>query len=186
MSKAATYLHFDASGYGCGSGFTPDGTIPAGCLPCSATQAENPQAWQEVNGAVVARPTTLAELQAQQIDVIKLGYASAVVQPVPFTTAAGITASFQADQASQSILSLSLQRARVAGGVPTGFYWKAADNTKPAFTMADLEGLDAAMFTQGWVAFQHKDTQIDAINAITDPNPANPSAATIEAIKAIA
>lgn len=130
-------------------------------------------------------PLTLDQLKANQIGIIKGGYANAVIQSVSFTTSFGVTNAFQADQASQSILSISLQRARVAGGVPSGFYWKAADNTKPAFTLADLEGLDAAMFTQGWVAFQHKDNQIDAINAITGPNPSNPSAQTIAAIAAI-
>lgn len=160
-------------------------SYPANEVPCTADQAANPQAWQVVKGAVVAAIPPLSKLQADQVTAIKYGYASAAVQPVTFTTAAGVTATFQADQASQSILSISLQRARVAGGVPAGFYWKAADNTKPAFTLADLEGLDAAMFNQGWAAFQHKDNQIDAINAITDQNPSNPSAATIAAIAAI-
>lgn len=60
--KLPTYfLTLDASGAVCGSGYTPDGTVPAGALICTQAQAERPGDWSVVAGEVVAAPSQTPE-----------------------------------------------------------------------------------------------------------------------------
>ena len=109
----------------------------------------------------------LADAQAAQSAAIDQAYAAAVTADISFTTAAGVTAMFQADADSQSVLSVSLQGYERAGSVPDGFFWKSANNDKVPFTLADLGALDKAMLDRGWVAFQKKTTLKAAIAAAT-------------------
>jgi hypothetical protein len=108
----------------------------------------------DANGFPVAYVPSLQALQAAQIGQLAAGYAAAIAQPVNFTTAAGVTKTFQADQASIQNLSSMLAAFTPAGAVPSGFYWVAADNTKVPFTLVDMQGLAAALGSQGWDAFQ--------------------------------
>ena len=50
-------------GYGVGSHVygEPPATLPAGQIACTQAQAQNPSAWQVVNGSIVAKPPTLAQ-----------------------------------------------------------------------------------------------------------------------------
>jgi hypothetical protein len=52
-----------------------------------------------------------------------------------------------------------------AGATPTGFYWVSADNTQVPFSYADIQGLAAAMLSQGWSAFAHLQAQKAIVNA---------------------
>ena len=54
-----------------------------------------------------------------------------------------------------------------AASVPTGFYWVAADNTQVPFTYADIQGLAAAMGTQGFAAFSNLQTKKNQVRAAT-------------------
>jgi len=99
---------------------------------------------------------TLAQAQAAQISVVNAAYASAVVQPVSYSSKGGATKTFQADSLSQATLMQATQGYNLAGAVPNGFYWVSADNAQVPFTLADLSGLYEAMLAQGWEAFQKK------------------------------
>lgn len=117
--------------------------------------------------AYVAPVITLAEAQAMQQAVIAAAYESAISAPVSFKTAGGVTETFDADQGSQTVLMQATQGYGLAGAVPSGFYWVAADNTQVPFTLADLGGLYQAMLAQGWAAFQKKQTLKAQITAAT-------------------
>ncbi|MBN3779908.1 DUF4376 domain-containing protein [Burkholderia sp. Ac-20345] len=110
---------------------------------------------------------TLAQVQAQQAAMLQAAYSVAIQQPVSFTTAAGVTKAFDADVASQRVLQTATQGYDMAGSVPDGFYWVAADNTQVSLTLADLKGLYGAMLAQGWTAFQRLQARKAAISAAT-------------------
>lgn len=126
-----------------------------------------------VKGGVLfapAPPTAaqqLAQAQAVQVLSLEAAYVKAITTDVAFTTAAGVSKTYQADSASQTVLAQATQGYVLAGAVPAGFYWVASDNTKVAFTLADLKGLYAAMLAQGWTAFQHLQAQKAAVAAAT-------------------
>ncbi|MBB5414118.1 DUF4376 domain-containing protein [Paraburkholderia atlantica] len=114
-----------------------------------------------VDGELVApaAPTAaqlLAAAQAIQSATIDAAYAAAIQQSVSFKTAGGVTETFQADAGSQTVLMQATQGYQIAGATPTGFYWKAADNTPVPFTLTDLQGLYQAILAQGWAAFQKR------------------------------
>ncbi|WP_165494252.1 DUF4376 domain-containing protein [Aquitalea sp. USM4] len=126
-----------------------------------------PQGMVKATAEQINPPATLAIVQSTQSAVIDQAYSAAVTADISFTTAAGVTATFQADPDSQQVLSVSLQGYERAGAVPDGFFWKATDNTKVPFTLTDLGALDKAMLDRGWVAFQKKTTLKEAIAAAT-------------------
>lgn len=126
-----------------------------------------PQGMVKATAEQINPPATLASAQSTQSATIDQHYAAAVTADIAFTTSAGIAATFQADADSQQVLSVSLQGYERAGAVPDGFFWKATDNTKVPFTLADLGALDKAMLDRGWAAFQKKTTLKAAIAAAT-------------------
>ncbi|KER71771.1 hypothetical protein HR51_16105 [Burkholderia cepacia] len=124
--------------------------------------------WPSING-VVSAPTgpILAPVQAAQYELLDSAYQNAIMQPVSFKTAGGVTKTFQADAGSQKVLMQTTQGYAISGSVPTGFYWVSSDNTQVPFTLADLQGLYQAMLAQGWTAFQHRQTLKAQIGAAT-------------------
>lgn len=104
--------------------------------------------------APTAAETSLTEAQTVQLAAVQAAYNAATQAPVVFKTAAGISETFDADQASQLVLMQTTQGYTISGSVPQGFYWKATNNAHVTFTLADLQGLYAAMLAQGWAAFQ--------------------------------
>ena len=153
------------------------GAAPSDTATLDATPAEWAKQdgnWYVVNGGLTqANPyaPTAAQLlnRAQTIQkaLVTKGYTAAITTNVAYTTVAGVVSTYQADANSQQILVRALQSYRVAGAVPSGFYWRSADNTNVPFTLADLEGLDAAMMAQGWAAFQQLTTLKADIDAAT-------------------
>lgn len=139
--------------------------LPQGCVEITQTQAQ----------AILNPPPTLAQAQAQQCDIIDAAYAEAIQENVTFTTEGGVSKAFQADLDSQTLVVQVTQGYAIAGSTPSGFYWVSADNTQVPFTLADLQGLYKAMLTQGWAAFQKRQTLKAQINAAT----------TVEAVKAV-
>lgn len=111
---------------------------------------------------------TLSHMKSWKSVLIDTAYAAAAVQPVSFKTAAGVTQTFQADSESQDVLLKAAQGYTISGAVPTGFFWKAQDNTLVAFTLADLQGLYATMLAQGWAAFQKRTALKAEISAATN------------------
>ncbi|KVH51166.1 DUF4376 domain-containing protein [Burkholderia diffusa] len=110
---------------------------------------------------------TLDQVRAMQGAMLLAAYLAATQQSVSFTTAAAVTQTFQADSRSQQTLQIATQGYDLAGAVPNGFYWVAADNTQVPFTLADLKGLYAAMLAQGWAAFQRLQDRKAALAAAT-------------------
>lgn len=110
---------------------------------------------------------TLAQAQTLQLAALEAAYDSASSTAIGYTTKGGVTATFQADTVSQSLVQTSLAGYSAAAAVPTGFYWVAADNTQVAFTYADLQGLAATMIAQGWTAFQKLQTLKASVRAAT-------------------
>jgi hypothetical protein len=153
-----------------------DSPAPRGVTAIEITDAQ----WQDaigggytvVNGTLVApaAPTpaqVLASSQAAQSATIDAAYGATIQANVTFKTAAGVTETFQADAASQTLLMQATQGYQIAGATPNGFYWKAADNTQVTFTLADLQGLYTTILAQGWAAFQKRTTIKEQIAAAT-------------------
>ncbi|WP_186140015.1 DUF4376 domain-containing protein [Burkholderia gladioli] len=145
---------------------TEDSPPPDGTLTIKITDEEwqtclaQPGQWYVASGqlAGVSHPAdvVLAAAQAAQVLLVNAAYAAAVQQPVTFKTAAGVSAQFDADSSSQTILMQATQGYVLANAVPDDFYWVAADNTRVPFTLVDLQGLYQAMLAQGWAAFQKR------------------------------
>lgn len=96
---------------------------------------------------------SLAAVQVRQCATLDAAYTSAIARAVSFTTAADDTHTYQSDPDSVAKLSNCLLGWLAAAAVPDGFYWLAADNTRVAFTWADLQGLAAAFINAGHAAF---------------------------------
>ena len=80
MTKATYYLTPNAAGTAFqGTGYTPDGTIPAGAIPCTQEQAQNFQAYVPSNGEIVSAPDSvlLQQSQSAQIALVTQGYNTA-------------------------------------------------------------------------------------------------------------
>ncbi len=118
---------------------------------------------------------SVAAWQTAQIQILSASYQAAVTAQVSFTTAAGVTKTFQADSGSVANLQASIAGCQKAGATPTGFYWVTADNTQVPMTYADLLGLAEVIFNQGASAFQKLQTLKAQVNAAT----------TIPAVQAI-
>ena len=131
------------------------------------------------NGTVTKNYTvsdiSLAAWQTAQIQILFTSYQAAIATPVSFTTAAGLTKTFQADPGSVANLQASIAGCQKAAATPAGFYWVAADNTQVPMTYADLLGLAEVIFNQGASAFQKLQTLKAQVNAAT----------TIPAVQAI-
>ena len=77
MTKATYYLTPNAAGTAFqGTGYTPDGTIPAGAIPCTQEQAQNWQQYVPSNGEIVSAPNSvlLQQAQAAQIALVTQSY----------------------------------------------------------------------------------------------------------------
>ena len=117
--------------------------------------------------AAAARAPSLAQAQSAQVALVTSAYQVAISASVSFTTSGKVTKTFQADAQSRQNLSDMIAACAGAGATPAGFYWVAADNTQVPFTYADLQGLAAAIGTQGWAAFQRLQAAKAAIAAAT-------------------
>ncbi len=108
INKATYYLTPNAAGTAfTGTGYTSDGTIPAGAIPCTQEQAQNFQAYAPSNGKIVAAPSSVLLQQAQsaQIAIVTKGYNTAT-DYVPVTING---ATYQVDNtAGKQALNLSL------------------------------------------------------------------------------
>lgn len=112
----------------------------------------------------------LAQAQTTQTAILASDYRNAIIQPISFTTAAGVTKSFQADPVSIQNMSRMLSAYTPGGVVPPGFYWVAADNTQVPFLLADLQGLAKTLGERGWAKFanlQVKKAYVMAATTIT-------------------
>jgi len=113
----------------------------------------------------------LAAAQMAQITSLSQAYATACLAPVSYTSKGNITKTYQADQNSIDNLTWMLLTFSSAQTTPSGFYWIALDNTQVPFTFADLQGLAAALGTQGasaFAQFQLLKAQVKAATTVAD------------------
>jgi hypothetical protein len=68
MKAPTKYLMYNSSGNVVGTGYTPDGTIPADAIACTDDQAKAWSGSTVANGAIVAAP---APTPAQQLTLLK-------------------------------------------------------------------------------------------------------------------
>lgn len=137
--------------------------LPAGAIELTEQQWEDRFNLSLENGALIYNPIArpVADIKAAKIAQLEKNYRAAVQQPVAYM---GTT--FQADTGSQAILTATLVTLNASGAVPPNFGWWDINNVKVPMTLAELNGLAGAMFDQGWVAFQKKQTKkADARNA---------------------
>ena len=108
MTKATYYLTPNAAGTAFqGTGYTPDGTIPTGAIPCTQEQAQNFQAYVPSSGEIVSAPSAvlLAQAQTAQKALVTQGYNKAT-DYVPVTING---TAYQVDNtAGKQALNLSL------------------------------------------------------------------------------
>jgi hypothetical protein len=81
---------------------------------------------------------------------------------------------FNFDNESLELLGQNLS----IGSVPTGFYWRALDNSNVPMTYTELQGLGTALQERGLVSFGNKSNRKDAVNSL-------PPEATIADVEAI-
>jgi hypothetical protein len=87
---STNYLHYNSSGKVIGTGYTPDGTIPADAIACSASQVAN---WQSLAvdlsttpPSIVDAPASVLLAQAQTAQNALLKQArNAAIQAIPVT-----------------------------------------------------------------------------------------------------
>lgn len=162
-----------------GSGYTPDGTLPAGAVPCSAAQAATPQEFALHNNTIVPAPEErrVAAAAVAKVAELAAAYWVANSQPVEFTTASGTRAAFDADVAARDNLKDMMAAHQAAQATPEGFFWVSADNTKVApFSYGDMQALAAAIGARGWANFQHLQNLKDQLRGAQ-------TVAAVEAIK---
>lgn len=136
------------------------------------------------NGALVivaAPPPSIAQAEVSQLALLTASYQSAIYADIQYTSAGGVTQTFQAVQGSINVLNEQLAVYVTAGSaLPSGYAWTAKDNSQVPFTVADLKGLAAAMGARGTAAFAHLQTQKAAVRAT-----AATAGATVAEIQAI-
>lgn len=110
---------------------------------------------------------TLEQAKVLTISKLESMYSLAISNDVTITTEAGNTVTFQADDASRTTLQNTLNGLTSTKVTPPGFYWKAADNTNVAVTYTDLLNFAAAIFANGWSAFQNLQAKKLLVEAAT-------------------
>jgi len=147
MTTESYYLTPSATGTAfTGSGYTPDGTIPAGAVPCTQAQAQAYQSYvPDGSGGVTDAPAAqlLGQAQSAQIAILIASRDAAMLAPVSFTTAGGITAMF-----STSTEAISYLQGVIGAGSAawTANLWLSNAGTPiTPFTFADVQGLAAAI-----------------------------------------
>jgi hypothetical protein len=112
----------------------------------------------------------LQSMQAAQNALNHASYQLAIQGPVSFTSAGGITAMYQADPQSIANLQSVILGFQLKQATPSGFYWRAANNTNTPFTYADLLGLAQAMAepaAAAWAKMQSLKAQVAAATTVT-------------------
>lgn len=130
---------------------TPTGQT-AMLAPAGHPVLSNPGGWQIVNGALAQIVPTAEQLlqraQTAQIELLGAAYQSAVATAVSY-----LGTTFLDDPAHQQLLARAAQAYTLAGAVPTGFFVPDVNLQPVAMTLAQLQGLVAAIAAQEWGAF---------------------------------
>ena len=146
MGKPTYYLMMNAAGETfTGTGYTPDGTVPKGAIPCTQEQAQNFHAYVPSDGEIVSAPDTLllAQAQAAQKSIVTKGY-NAATDYVPITINGTL---YQVDNTpGKQALNLSL--AITANAAMQSPAW-AADTEYAAGQLCSVSGVILFCSTPG-------------------------------------
>lgn len=130
----------------------------------------NTSGWtvQTVNGT----PTLTAVVQtaAQQLAAAKASQLSVLQQAFDAFRTANVSymsTAFMADDDSQQVFAHALVAYTAAGATPSGFYVVDASYNKVSMTLAQLQGLIAAIAAQVWAAYQRWIAAREALAAAT-------------------
>ena len=104
---------------------------------------------------------TLEEQAEITLHTMNDSYQQEINSPVEFKSADGTTHNYQASTAG----IVTLQNWITVGQVPTGFFWKSADNEHVTFTVEDCKGLVGAILTRNFMSFQKLQNIKDLITA---------------------
>jgi hypothetical protein len=104
----------------------------------------------------IAPQRILSEVAKAKLTQLKAAYDKAIQQPVQF-----LSHTFQADTASQQVLTASL----APGAVPAGFAWLDSANVSVPMTFVQLQGLAGVMLAQGYTAFVRLQERKTAVRA---------------------
>jgi hypothetical protein len=135
------------------------------------TVAPNPTAFTWDGTTISRKPDTLAQAQSAQNALNHASYQLAIQGPVSFTSAGGITAMYQANPQSIANLQSVILGFQLKQATPSGFYWRAANNTNTPFTYADLLGLAQAMAepaAAAWAKMQSLKAQVAAATTVAE------------------
>lgn len=141
-------------------------TIPANAVEVDEAifqrSITEPAAWlfDPATGGLVAKPApTEAEqlpgAQAAKLRELYRGFQAATYADIPFTNAAAVASTYQADETSRARISRALASYTPVNAVPAGFYWVDSDNVQQPMTLADLQGLAKSIADREWGYFQH-------------------------------
>ena len=157
-------IEFDSNGNPISGWEAPDSTypVPSNVTLCTQAQWADYQGWTLVSGSLVQ---SLSAAQSAQSALIKQGFANANAANISFTTAAGVTDTYQCDPKSLQAIQTYLSGFQAAGAVPSGFYWRSATNQNNAFTYADLEKLSQAIAARGFANYNQLQTLIAKVKA---------------------
>ncbi|MGZ8158350.1 MAG: DUF4376 domain-containing protein [Methylobacter sp.] len=150
-----------------GSGMTPDGTYPAGAIPCTQYTHDNQHLFVIQSGAaVISNALQLAKAKGDKLIEVNGAYLETTTANIEY-----MSSSFQTDAASINTMAQVL--AGSASGLPEDFYWVDATNAHVPMTLAQLQGLGSAIVSRNWGAFktlQDKKSLIALAATIEDVN----------------
>jgi len=166
---------YDSNGNGTGSHKWMDATtvvLASNEIVCTEAQAQNPSAWQVINGSLVL---SLTSAQAAQKTLLLSAYQSAVNAPVTFKNSAGVTSTYPSGDTiltngmkAKDLLSSILSAG--SSGWTLG-KWLDTNNIAQTFTFADLQGLAGAMesaITLDWIYLIAKIANVDACTTVAE------------------
>lgn len=161
------YVFGENGGPVTGSGMTPDATYPPGAIPCDAYVYQNPQLFEIVGGApVISNARQLQQAKSAKLSEITADYVAATTADIAY-----MSTMFQTNPASIDTMAQVLSGSAL--GLPPDFYWVDATNEQVPMTLAQLQGLSAAIIERNWEAFkvlQDKKTMLTAAVTIEDVN----------------
>lgn len=109
------FLTPNGSGFD-GSGYTPDGTLPAGAIVCTQAQADNFRAYALSNGAIIDAPAAVLAAQALQAEVANALSAGLAITS---TSTPAINGTYAVDQSAQTRIN-AIETAILKNGVFPG------------------------------------------------------------------
>ena len=168
---------FDSNGNGTGSHKWMDAktvVLAKNEIACTEAQAQNPSAWQVVNGVLVE---SLPAAQATQKALLQSAFQKAEQSPISIALASGVTTSFGMTPHDWTKI-VGLYSKYVAKGVtvPSGYQIPDASGVLQAITVADIENLFDAGETQMTGAISKLASLIGQVE----------SATTVSAVQSIA